>query len=92
MRFGNTSFEGDRGVDTGAAVRAYCRHMSSHLERACGKAIPVKFVPRRAGDIATSFADASRAAAELGWKAVLDLDAMCRDAWRWQSQNPAGYP
>ena len=39
-----------------------------------------------------AFADASRAASELGWKARLDLDAMCRDAWRWQSRNPQGYP
>ena len=73
-----------RGYSVLEAVKAF--------ERACGKPIPVKFVPRRAGDIASSFADASRAAAELGWKAVLDLDAMCQDAWRWQSQNPAGYP
>jgi UDP-glucose 4-epimerase len=73
-----------RGYSVLEAVRAF--------ERACGKPIPVKFAPRRPGDIATSFADASRAAAELGWQAVLDLDAMCRDAWRWQSQNPAGYP
>jgi UDP-glucose 4-epimerase len=73
-----------RGYSVLEAVKAF--------ERACGKPIPVKFVPRRAGDIAASFADASRAAAELGWQAVLDLDAMCRDAWRWQSQNPAGYP
>ncbi|HKU47265.1 MAG TPA: UDP-glucose 4-epimerase GalE, partial [Burkholderiales bacterium] len=56
-----------RGYSVLEAVKAF--------ERACGKPIPVKFVPRRAGDIASSFADASRAAAELGWKAVLDLDA-----------------
>jgi UDP-glucose 4-epimerase len=49
-------------------------------------------VPRRAGDVAASYADPARAARELGWKARLDMDAMCRDSWRWQSQNPAGYP
>jgi UDP-glucose 4-epimerase len=62
------------------------------FERACGKRIPTSFAARRAGDVAASFADPARAAGELGWKAGLDLDAMCRDSWRWQSQNPAGYP
>jgi UDP-glucose 4-epimerase len=62
------------------------------FERASGKRIPTRFAARRAGDVAASFADASRAADELGWKAGLDLDTMCADAWRWQSQNPAGYP
>jgi UDP-glucose 4-epimerase len=62
------------------------------FERACGSSIAVQFVNRRAGDVAASFADPSRAAAEIGWKARLGLDAMCRDAWRWQSENPRGYP
>ena len=47
---------------------------------------------RRPGDVAASFAGPALAAAELGWKARLDLEAMCRDAWRWQSRNPKGYP
>jgi UDP-glucose 4-epimerase len=42
--------------------------------------------------VAQSYADASLAARELGWRARLSLDEMCRDAWRWQSQNPEGYP
>jgi UDP-glucose 4-epimerase len=62
------------------------------FERACGKPIPTRVVPRRPGDVAASYADPARAARELGWKARLDMDAMCRDSWRWQSQNPAGYP
>jgi UDP-glucose 4-epimerase len=62
------------------------------FEKACGKPIPTKVVPRRPGDVAASYADPARAARELGWKAHLDMDAMCRDSWRWQSQNPAGYP
>lgn len=62
------------------------------FERACGKAIPLEFHPRRAGDVAQSYADASLAARELGWRAQLSLEAMCHDAWRWQSQNPEGYP
>ena len=62
------------------------------FERASGKTISTEIVARRPGDVAACYADASRAAAELGWQARLDLDAMCRDAWRWQSQNPDGYP
>jgi len=62
------------------------------FERASGRSVPLDFHPRRPGDVAASYADASRAARELGWKAKLDLDDMCRDSWRWQSQNPDGYP
>ena len=62
------------------------------FRRASGAAIPAKFAARRAGDVGTCFADPSRAAAELGWRATLGLDDMCRDTWRWQSQNPCGYP
>jgi UDP-glucose 4-epimerase len=62
------------------------------FERASGKAIALEFHPRRAGDVAQSYADASLAGRELAWRARLSLEAMCRDAWRWQSQNPEGYP
>jgi len=62
------------------------------FESASGKSIPLEFHPRRAGDVAQSYADASFAARELGWRARLGLEAMCRDAWRWQSGNPEGYP
>jgi UDP-glucose 4-epimerase len=48
-------------------------------------------VPRRPGDVATSYADASKANRELGWQARLDLDEMCADTWRWQSGNPNGF-
>ena len=54
--------------------------------------VPHRIVDRRPGDIATCYADASLAARVLGWKAKRGLDAMCRDAWRWQKANPEGYP
>ncbi|HSH70970.1 MAG TPA: UDP-glucose 4-epimerase GalE [Deferrisomatales bacterium] len=57
-----------------------------------GREVPYRIAPRRAGDIATCYADPGRARDELGWQAQLGIEAMCRDAWRWQSQNPAGYP
>jgi UDP-glucose 4-epimerase len=61
------------------------------FERAAGKTIPYRFVDRRAGDIAVCYADTTKAERELGWTATLDLDAMCRDAWRWQSRHPDGF-
>jgi UDP-glucose 4-epimerase len=73
-----------RGYSVLEAVHAF--------ERACGKKIPLQFAARRPGDVASCFADASLAARELRWKAKLGIDDMCRDAWRWQSQNPGGYP
>jgi UDP-glucose 4-epimerase len=61
------------------------------FERATGIAVPYEIMPRRAGDIAAYWADPSLAARELGWRATRSLEDMCRDAWRWQSMNPAGY-
>ena len=61
------------------------------FEIACGKPIPYVIKPRRPGDIAACYADASKAKAELGWEAEFDIERMCVDAWRWQSQNPNGY-
>lgn len=61
------------------------------FEKACGKPISYKFAPRRPGDAVTCYADPSLAEKELGWKAVRDLDEMCADVWRWQSNNPDGF-
>jgi UDP-glucose 4-epimerase len=62
------------------------------FERASGRSIPYKILARRPGDAASCYCDPSLAERELGWKAERDLNAMCRDAWRWQAQNPQGYP
>ncbi len=62
------------------------------FEKSSGISIPYKIAPRRPGDAAVCYADPSRAKRELGWKAERNLEDMCRDAWRWQSQNPEGYP
>ena len=51
------------------------------LEKACGKKLPYHVTPRRAGDIAECYADPTKAAEELHWKATMDLDQMCKDAW-----------
>ena len=44
------------------------------------------------GDVATSYADPSKANAELGWRTTRSVEEMCADSWRWQEQNPNGYP
>jgi UDP-glucose 4-epimerase len=61
------------------------------FETASGRAIPYDIVARRPGDVATCYADPTRAQALLGWAARRELEAMCADAWRWQSTNPKGY-
>ena len=61
------------------------------FERASGRRIPFRIAERRPGDVAACWADASKASDELDWRAELDLDRMCSDAWRWQQRNPNGY-
>ncbi len=65
--------------------------MARAFEQASGRPVPCRIAPRRAGDIAQCWADPTRAAQELGWTAQRGLEAMCVDAWRWQSMNPQGY-
>ncbi|MDN5851586.1 MAG: UDP-glucose 4-epimerase GalE [Actinomycetia bacterium] len=62
------------------------------FEKAVGHELPYEIVERRAGDVATSYADPSKANAELAWSTTKTVDDMCADVWRWQSQNPQGYP
>lgn len=75
------------GTGTGSSVL----DVIHSFEKACGKTIPYAIKPRRAGDIATSYAACDKAAKELDWVAQYDLDRMCEDSWRWQSSNPNGY-
>ncbi|GAD80088.1 UDP-glucose 4-epimerase GalE [Vibrio ezurae] len=66
--------------------------MVKAFEQASGKSIAYKIAPRRPGDIAECWADPAKAYAELGWKATRTLQQMTEDTWRWQSENPKGYP
>jgi len=61
------------------------------FEEVAGKDIPHRVCVRRAGDIATCYADTALAKEELGFEAVRDLKKMCEDAYRWQTANPKGY-
>ncbi|AKT50599.1 UDP-glucose 4-epimerase GalE [Arsenicicoccus sp. oral taxon 190] len=76
------------GTGQGTSVK----EMLAAFSRAVGRNLPYKIAPRRPGDIAASYADPSRANAELGWQATRTVDDMCADTWRWQSGNPEGYP
>ena len=62
------------------------------FEAASGRSVPCNFAPRRVGDIAECYADPALAANLIDWRAERNLDQMCADAWRWQSDNPDGYP
>ena len=53
--------------------------------------VPYVIAPRRDGDVDTCYSDPAKAAKLLGWKAEKNVEDMCRDTWRWQSQNPKGY-
>lgn len=61
------------------------------FEEATGQKVPYQITDRRPGDIAASYADPQKAQKELGWEAKHNIVDMCRDAWKWQSQNPDGY-
>jgi UDP-glucose 4-epimerase len=75
------------GTGQGSSVMDVIRS----FEAASGKPIAYKVVPRRDGDLAAYWANASLAQRELGWQATRGLDEMMQDSWRWQSRNPDGY-
>jgi len=59
--------------------------------KASGRSVPYRITSRRPGDVATSLADPRKARDILGWKARMDISAMCADTWRWQLANPMGF-
>ncbi len=65
--------------------------MVAAFAAASGRPIPYEIAPRRAGDIATCYADPAKARDELGWQAQYGIAEMVRDTWRWQSENPRGF-
>ena len=65
--------------------------MVKAFESANGVAVPYEIAPRRPGDLATCYADPTKSAEQLHWAAERTLVDMCRDSFRWQSQNPMGY-
>jgi UDP-glucose 4-epimerase len=65
--------------------------MVTSFEKASGINIPYQIVDNRPGDIAVCYADSTKAKTDLGWTAEKGIDEMCRDSWKWQSENPNGY-
>lgn len=65
--------------------------MVKAMEKACGHELKYKVGERRPGDIATCYADATKAKTEMKWEATRNLDDMCKDLWCWQSENPNGF-
>lgn len=75
------------GTGTGYSVL----DMVHAFENANKLTVPYKIVGRRAGDLPICYCSPEKSARVLGWTAGLDLEDMCRDSWRWQTQNPNGY-
>ncbi|MBQ3852285.1 MAG: UDP-glucose 4-epimerase GalE [Lachnospiraceae bacterium] len=75
------------GTGTGYSVLDIVKN----FEEATGVKIPYSIKPRRPGDIASCYSDASLAKKELGWTAKYGIKEMCEDSWRWQKNNPNGY-
>lgn len=80
-------FEVNLGTGTGYSVLDVIKA----FERASGRLISYELAPRRAGDVASCYANPAFAAELLLWRAERNLEAMCVDAWRWQSNNPNGF-
>ena len=80
-----------RAINLGTGVGYSVLDMLRAFEQASGKPVPYQVAERRAGDIAACYADPAQAIELLGWRAERNLQVMCSDAWRWQSDNPNGY-
>ncbi|WP_019181605.1 UDP-glucose 4-epimerase GalE [Microbacterium yannicii] len=83
--------EGYEIYNLGTGTPVTVLELIAAFERAAGKKIPREILPRRAGDVAASYCDPSKAQRELGWTATRTIDEACRDSWNWQSNNPNGY-
>ena len=91
LKYFDEHSDGLMTINLGAGRGYSVLELVQTFEKATGKSVPYKISARRAGDIAIYFADATLAKQKLGWQTQRDLADICRDAWRWQSQNPQGY-
>ena len=85
------STQGCRAWNIGTGNGSSVLQVKNTFEQINGVPVAFEFAPRRAGDVAISFADNTRAIAELGWKPQYTLQDMLADSWNWQKQNPNGY-
>ena len=84
------SHDGFEAVNLGTGRGSSVLDVIHAYEKACGKKIPMEFTARRAGDVAASYAEVTKAKELLGWTASADLQQMCDDSWRFTLQNPNG--
>jgi UDP-glucose 4-epimerase len=82
---------GCREVNLGTGRGISVLELVEGMREATQTPVPYKITPRRPGDVAAVYADASLAKSLLQWQAELDVKDMCRDTWRWQKNNPNGY-
>ena len=82
--------KGVEAVNLGTGKGSSVLDVLHAFERACGKKLPYKIMPRRAGDIAWCYSEPKKALELFGWKAEYDLDDMCRDGWNFTQKNPNG--
>ncbi len=82
---------GVEAVNLGTGTGYSVLDLVKAFKAANGVDVPYTIAPRRAGDIATCYSNPAKAAELLGWRAEKTVEDMCRDSWRWQSQNPKGY-
>lgn len=78
-------------VNLGTGIGHSVMEVIRAFEKASGRRIPYKISARRPGDVAACYANPELAKKLLNWSAARDLATMCRDHWRWQSENPHGY-
>lgn len=84
-------FKGVEAYNLGTGKGVSVLELVNTFEKVNGVKIPYTIIDRRPGDIATCFADASKAKKELGWEAEKTIEDMCKDSWNWQKNNPQGY-
>lgn len=89
--FSQSGFSGFHAVNLGTGTGYSVLQMIAAFEAASNRPIPYRIVGRRAGDIAANYSDVGLSHRLLGWRAVKTLEDMCRDTWRWQSNNPEGF-
>lgn len=82
--------KGVEAVNLGTGKGSSVLDVVHAFEKACGKKIPYEIKPRRAGDIATCYADTAKAKELLGWEAKYDIDEMAADGWNFTQKNPNG--
>ncbi|WP_147198812.1 UDP-glucose 4-epimerase GalE [Pantoea sp. MBD-2R] len=85
------AISGYKAYNLGAGEGYSVLEMVKSFEKASGRPIPYQISPRRDGDLAAFWADATLADKELNWRVSRGIDEMMRDTWNWQSQNPEGY-